>query len=171
MKTLPKTCWRRAFLVLASSSCEGNDDYSKNVLAASCSLTFTCRPLSLDVSLAPLLRTLLFLFPMSVLLFFHGGGRRRDGCGREQRQRNREGNHGREESIDGRVSGARGWNAGGQGRVGEERCHMQRHERRPRWFFFEGRKSKHSRISCGYFFPGPTRSCVPRFYIPKLEIS
>ena len=74
-------------------------------------------------------------------------------------------------STDGRVSGARGWNAGGQGRVGEERCHMQRHERRPRWFFFEGRKIEAFAHLLRLFFPGPTLSCVPRFSIPKLEIS
>ena len=38
-------------------------------------------------------------------------------------------------------------------------------------FSLKVEKSKHSRISCVYFFPGPTLSCVPRFSIPKLEIS
>ena len=71
MKLLPKTCWRWAFLVLASSSCEGNDNYSKHVLAASCVINIHMpASLSRRLSRPPLANVVSIFFQCQCCLFF-----------------------------------------------------------------------------------------------------
>ena len=107
---------------------------------------------------------------MSVLFVFYGGGRRRgvdENSGGETERAIMEGGTrqmgGYQEHGDGMLVDRAGWAKSGVICKGTSAGLAG--------FSLKVEKSKHSRISCGYFFPGPTLSCVPRFSIPKLEIS